>query len=200
MTVDLLVNWALIAVSLFNTIIFLWLGMTLWLNADRRTLGLTVTAIGFVLVALFFISHLALWASDNLILTRTNTLWMAVATTPLVVLPYVWYVVILWSSGFWPADPVTGEGNSLRRRHAPWLWLTGFILVGGLVALALLGLPYLPIDDRLIKLIDPGRILLMTRYWVSPWWSSLSRLMYCSVCCSRWTRSIVLDQRQIWWK
>ena len=114
MTVELIINWALIAVSLFNTIIFLWLGLTLWLNADRRTPGLTVTATGFLLVALFFISQAALWANDSLILSRSNTLWVAIGVMPLVLLPFVWYVVILWSSGFWPAVSETGRPNSLR--------------------------------------------------------------------------------------
>ena len=50
---DTLLTWALIAVSLANTILLLWLGITLWLNADRRSLGIAVTSGGFLLGSLF---------------------------------------------------------------------------------------------------------------------------------------------------
>ena len=33
-------DWAAMAVSLFNTILFLWLGAMVLLNADRRTWGI----------------------------------------------------------------------------------------------------------------------------------------------------------------
>ncbi len=36
MTNNFLLDWALMAVSLFNTILPLWLGLTVLLNAERR--------------------------------------------------------------------------------------------------------------------------------------------------------------------
>ena len=60
-----LLLWALVGVSLFNTILLLWLGLTLWLAAGM---------------------------------------------TPVVLLPYVWYVVLLWYNGFW-----TAPAGELRR-------------------------------------------------------------------------------------
>ncbi|NOX61425.1 MAG: hypothetical protein GXP42_05695 [Chloroflexi bacterium] len=39
MTGSFLLNWATLAVSLFNTILFLWLGLTVLLNAEPRTGG-----------------------------------------------------------------------------------------------------------------------------------------------------------------
>ena len=97
---DTVLTWALVAVSLTNTILLLWLGITLWLNADRRSLGIAVTAGGFLLGSLFFISHSALLLSDSLTFTRSNTLWLAVGITPVVVLPFAWYVVLLWYAGY----------------------------------------------------------------------------------------------------
>ena len=51
-----LLTWALVAVSLFNTILLLWLGITLWLNANRRDLGIAVIAVGFLLGSAFFVA------------------------------------------------------------------------------------------------------------------------------------------------
>ena len=42
MTGVVLLDWAIIAVSLFNAILLLWLGLTVLLNADRRTWGVWV--------------------------------------------------------------------------------------------------------------------------------------------------------------
>ena len=91
---NFLITWALVAVSLFNTILLLWLGITLWLNANRRDLGIVVIAVGFLLGSAFFVAHAALLLSDTWQLTRSNTLWLAVAVTPVTLLPYVWYVVL----------------------------------------------------------------------------------------------------------
>ena len=146
-------SWALVAVSLFNAILLLWLGMTLWLNAERRReFGLVVTAVGFLLGGAFFVSHSALLLSEDLALGRSNTLWIAVGMTPVVLLPYLWYIVLLWSNGFW-SDP----GSRLHRRHRPYLWLAGAILLVGFACLVLLGTPYLPLARRLSSLIWPWR-------------------------------------------
>ena len=38
MTGEPLLDWAIMAVSLFNTVLLLWLGLTVLLNAERRPL------------------------------------------------------------------------------------------------------------------------------------------------------------------
>lgn len=149
-------SWALVAASLFNTILLLWLGLTLWLSADRRVPGVVITSVGFFLGSAAFISHSALLLSDTLQLTRSNTLWLVVGLAPVVLLPYVWYVVLLWYSGYW-----TTEESNLKRRHRPWLWLLGVLLGGGLAGLALLGLPFLPFGD-LAPWIWSGREFIKT--------------------------------------
>ena len=160
---DLLITWALVAVSLFNTILLLWLGLTLWLNANRHDLGIAVTAIGFLLGSAFFVSHAALLLSDTWQLTRSTTLWLAAGMTPIVLLPFVWYVVLLRYSGFW-AD----RASSLRRRHGPWVAAMAVILVIGLGCLALLGMPYIPGLRALLPWVGPLRELVKTAIFGVP--------------------------------
>lgn len=157
MITDLFLTWALVAVSLTNTILLLWLGITLMLNADRRSWGVALTAGGFFLGSLFFISHSALLLSPTLTLTRSNTLWLAIGITPVVILPFVWYIVLLWYAGYW-----LGADNPLRRRHRLWPWLLAGLLLSGLLALTVLGIPYVPGARILTPLIWPLRQLVKT--------------------------------------
>ena len=152
MTPNQLLTWALLAVSLFNTILLLWLGIIVWFNAERRTWGIALAGGGFILGSLFFISHSALLLTESLSFTRSNTLWLAVGMTPVVVLPFVWYVVLLWYAGYW-----TGSGGELRPRHQPWLGVTATILMIGFACLALLGAPHIPWIARLTSIIWPLR-------------------------------------------
>jgi len=158
-----LLTWALVATSLFNTILLLWLGITLWLNANRRNLSIAVTTIGFVLGSAFFVSHSALLLSDTWRLTRSNTLWLALGMTPVVLLPYVWYVVLLWYNGYW-----TGADSPLRRRHRPWLGLASLVLVAGFACLVLLGIPHVPVVRQLTPWIVPARQFIKTPLWGVP--------------------------------
>ena len=132
--------WALVSVSLFNTVLLLWLGLTLFLQADRRDPGVLLAGSGFLLGSLFFISHSALLLSTSWDVTRSNTLWLAVAMLPLLILPYVWYVVLLNNAGYWIPGP-----DNLRRRHRPWLVLLSMILVA---RLRLPGLARRPVHPR----------------------------------------------------
>src|SRR5215510_13885736 len=52
-------NWGIRAVSLFNTIILLWLGLTLLLNAERRRWGTWVASGGLLTGGAFFAAHSA---------------------------------------------------------------------------------------------------------------------------------------------
>jgi signal transduction histidine kinase len=152
--------WALISVSLFNTVILLWLGLTLLLHAEptdarhRRDPGVVLAGGGFLLGSLFFFSHSALLLSPSWELTRSNTLWLAVAMLPVLILPYVWYIVLLRNAGYW-----TGNAG-LRNGHRPGLLLVTGILVLGFAALILLGIPFIPGLSRLTAYIWPLRQLI----------------------------------------
>lgn len=152
-------TWALVAVSLFNTILMLWLAFSLWLNAQRRSAGVVVAVLGFCLGSGLFISHSAVLLSGELQLTRSNTLWLAVAMVPALLLPYVWYVVLLWYGGFWASG-----ARALRRRHRPWVSIDSLIVLLGFVCLTLLGAPFLPFPPGIIQAIGPARELIKTPF------------------------------------
>jgi len=150
-------DWALIAVSLFNTILLLWLGFIVWFNAEQRSWGIALTGGGFILGSLFFVSHSALLLSETLTFSRSNSWWLAAGMAPAVALPFVWYVVLLWVSGDW-----SGSGDELRRRHRKWLWLVTALLVCGFSGLILLGIPHIPPLMALTPYIWPWREAIKT--------------------------------------
>lgn len=126
-----ILNWALLAVSLFNTIVLLWLGLTVLLNSDRRAWGIWLGGGGLLLGAAFFLSHTVLLGL-GLPVGWNKIFWWILGLVPALILPTAWYVVMLWYAGYWQ------EPNSdLRRRQRPWLGLTILLLVLGLLGLAL---------------------------------------------------------------
>lgn len=129
MWVELLLDWAAMAVSLFNTVLLLWLGLTVLLNAERRTRGIWLTGGGLLMGAAFFVSHSAIRAYGLDSVGPGTEFWWRAGWLPVVVLPFAWYAVMLWYSGYWD-----NRQGALRRRQRAWL-----ILVGGLCA-ALVGL------------------------------------------------------------
>ncbi len=60
MSNSILLNWAIMAVSFFNTILLLWLGATVLLNAERRDWGIGLATGGLLLGGAFFVSHTAI--------------------------------------------------------------------------------------------------------------------------------------------
>ena len=149
---DILLSWALIAISLFNTILLLWLGLTLWLNADDRDLGIVLASGGFMLGGLFFISHSALLLSEELMLSRSNNLWLSIGLIPAVALPYLWYMVLFWFAGYWS----NSEGRRHRGRRR-LLLMTTAILVLGFISLLLLGIPHIAPLAAFVPIIRPLR-------------------------------------------
>jgi signal transduction histidine kinase len=134
MTGHLYLDWPILAVSLFNTILMLWLGMTILLNAERRTWGLWLTGSSLLLGAGFFISHSAILGRGPLIGAGMD-FWWHVGWAPVIGLPFAWYAVTLWYTGFWD-DTQT----ALHRRHRPLLVCTA-LLTTGLVGLLLFANP-----------------------------------------------------------
>ncbi len=135
MTGNLWLDWALIAVSLTNTILLMWLGTTVLFNAERRTWGGWLSTIGLLLGGVFFVSHTAILGYGLNVISVGLKLWWGVGLIAVSLLPFLWYVMMLWYSGFW-AEP----GNPLARRHKPWFILAGLLLVG-LLAIAILTEP-----------------------------------------------------------
>ncbi len=128
---ELMLYWAIMAVSLFNAILLLWLGVTVLLNSDHRTIGIWAASGGLLLGSVFFFAHTAIVGRGVIYLGWLSTIfWWTVAMIPAIILPYAWYIIMLWYSGFW-----NGEKSTLRRRQRRWLI---FITAGmgiGLVSL-----------------------------------------------------------------
>jgi signal transduction histidine kinase len=135
MTGEFALDWAIMAVSLFNTILLLWLGLTVLLNAERKNWGTWLIGGGLLLGAAFFVSHSAILGHGLHDTGRGMDFWWRVGWMPVVALPFAWYVVMLWYAGFWEK----GEPY-LRRRHCSW-FLFVVLLVAGLIGLLALGNP-----------------------------------------------------------
>lgn len=140
-----LFDWALISVSLFNAILLLWLGLTVFLNAERRTRGVWLVEEGLMLGALFFVSHTAILGRALMSPTsRGLEFWWRIGWMPVVLAPFAWYILILWYVGFWES-----RNTRLYRRHRLWLAL---VCGGALILVALMSFTHaLPSYERLIR-------------------------------------------------
>jgi signal transduction histidine kinase len=128
-------DWPLLALSLANGILLLWLGLTVLLNAERRTPGVALLALAAWLGSAFFAAHTAILASGEGPASAALNLWWEVGWLPLLALPLAWYGVVLWYGGY------GGEGQGLRRHRLPLA--LAVITFGGLTAafFASAGLP-----------------------------------------------------------
>jgi signal transduction histidine kinase len=129
MTGNFWLDWALLAISLFNTVVTLWLGLTVLLNVERRTFGVWFMGGGLLAGTGFFISHTAILGSDPLRVPQSLNFWWQVGWLPVILAPFAWYLMVLWYSGYW-----SERQSALKRRHQFWL----IQLVGLGVVLALL--------------------------------------------------------------
>ncbi len=120
-----LLDWAIMAVSLFDTILLLWLGLTVLLNADRRTWGIWAVSGGLLLGFAFFVSHSALLGHGLHYASQGMDFWWHSGWIPVVAAPFAWYSVMLWYAGL--GNP--GQ-TRLRRRQLPWLILMVTLVVG----------------------------------------------------------------------
>jgi hypothetical protein len=135
MTENWLLNWAVMAVSLFNTILLIWLGLTVLLNAERKTWGLWLAGGVILLGGAFFLIHSIFLGHGLNTFGRSINFWWRVGWVPVVTIPYIWYVVILWYSGFWDRF-----GTKLNRRHYPWFVGTT-VLAAGIITLLIFANP-----------------------------------------------------------
>jgi signal transduction histidine kinase len=147
MTGEFWLDWAMLAVSLFNTVLLIWLGLTVWLNAERtfhqaalslwgRRLGVWITSGGLLTGGVFFISHSAILGhGDPGYASLGMEFWWRTGWVPAIVLPMAWYVVVLWYTGFWD-----NKLAALHRRQRPWLAFVT-LLGGALIGLLLVANP-----------------------------------------------------------
>ncbi|MCB0147648.1 MAG: hypothetical protein KDE01_08345, partial [Caldilineaceae bacterium] len=128
-------DWPLLALSLANGIVLLWLGLVVLLNTERRTAGVMLLVAAAWLGSAFFAAHTAILASGEGPASAALNLWWEIGWLPLLALPLTWYGVVLWYGGF-------GVDPGLRRRHRLPLALLGLLFVALVVAFfATAGLP-----------------------------------------------------------
>ena len=117
-------NWATMAISLANVILLIWLGLTVLLNAERRTWGAFLAGSGLMLGGLFFISHTAILAYGWNDYGRGLDFWWQIGLAPVIALPFVWYLMMLWYSGF-----LDKKSFRIHKRQIAWLIFTVFLSV-----------------------------------------------------------------------
>jgi signal transduction histidine kinase len=123
MNVRLTLDWAVLAVSFYNTISLLWLGVMVVLIGNRRSPGTWLTASGMLLGALFFTSHSAILGRG---ITDTGfgmNFWWAVSWIPAITAPMAWYGAMLWHTGF-----------RFQRGYPHNIWL---VIIAGMVVVIL---------------------------------------------------------------
>lgn len=150
MTGNFFLDWAALAVSLFNTFLLLWLGLTVLLNAERRTGGLWLVGGGLLMGGAFFISHTAILGYGLDYLGRGMDFWWHVGWAPVILSPPAWYIAMLWYAGFWDRPQA-----ALHRRHRSWLIL---VLLLGVGLLGMLAAGALPAFWQVTALALPGTL------------------------------------------
>lgn len=125
-------DWVAIALSLFNAIILFWLGLTVLLNADRPNWSIWLAGASLIVGGIFFYTHTIILHRGLFFTEWRVALWWVLGLVPALLLPYAWYLVMLWYAGYWK-----GDESPLRHRHRPWLYLlTAVMSVGLLILLA----------------------------------------------------------------
>ena len=128
MTGQFFLDWAVMAVSLLNIILMLWLGLTVMLNAERRTWGIWLAGGGLLLGEAFFVSHSAIAGNGLNFFSQGVNFWWRVGLWPVIALPIVWYEVVLWYTGYW------------ERKGARYGFVLTLLLTGVMIVLLIFGL------------------------------------------------------------
>lgn len=147
MTGNFWVDWGIQTISITNTILLLWLGLTVLLNAQRRTWGTWLAGGGLILGGIFFAGHTAVVAFNDG-LKQGLQLWWQIGWIPVTALPMTWYLVMLWYAGFWE-----GHNTPLYRRQRLW-FLTTVLIATILVGLILFTQPIPSYEE--FTIIDLG--------------------------------------------
>jgi hypothetical protein len=97
-----------IAISVFNLMIYLWLGLTVLLNGNRQSRVTWIGGIGLLAAALFFLCHGALVGAGVPAGPSPVDIWWRLAWAPAFIAPFLWAAI-----GLRYAD-VTGAWRRMR--------------------------------------------------------------------------------------
>jgi two-component sensor histidine kinase len=94
------VAWALISFSIFNGLALLWLGLIMFLAAEKREYGLYLVLLGIGVGGLFFLSHTMILI-DQLTFSVSiwEEAWWRIGWLPVIAAPLLWYMMVLWYVG-----------------------------------------------------------------------------------------------------
>jgi len=101
MTHHFWLDWGMMAVSLTNIILSLWLGLTVLFNSERRVWGIWLAGGGLLLGGAFFIIQAIILGYDLTLIGPGLDLWWRLGWIMIVAFPFAWYMVMLWYNGFW---------------------------------------------------------------------------------------------------
>ncbi len=87
-----------LAVSIFNAIICLWLGLTVWLDGGRER-GPRLAAAGMLMAGVFFLIHAAVVGKGPPLSGLGIPFWWRVISVPSLLAPYAWYATMVWYTG-----------------------------------------------------------------------------------------------------
>ena len=124
------VQWGIATASMFNTIVLLWLGLTVWLQSRRGAWVAWVAGLGMVLGGLFFAGHTATldYHLEDLLSQMGN--WWIPAWCSVILLPLGWYGLMLWYAGFWDDNHLPrAQRSRLYHRQRHWFGATVFVAV-----------------------------------------------------------------------
>lgn len=164
------ISFARIALSLFNTLLLTWLGLTVLLSAERRGWGIWLGSGSLLLGATFFVAHTILLVDVLEVGLQGSGWWFLLGMAAVIALPLAWYVIMLWYAGFWDGE------SALRRRHSGWLLAVGAVMLGGLLALLAKALRALPVFNAIDRLMD----IRLAGVTLDGW----GFLLYVMLCCA----------------
>jgi signal transduction histidine kinase len=107
-----IVPWATASVSLFNTIILVWLGLAVLLASPRRHVGTWLAGGGLLVGGAFFAGYTVMLDYTIETLLTSIRIWWKAGWVALLGLPGGWYALTLWYAGFW-----SNLDSALRRRQ-----------------------------------------------------------------------------------
>jgi signal transduction histidine kinase len=125
-----ILDWAIISLSIFNTIALLWLGFTVLLNAERRTAGTWLAGGGLILCGLFFVGHTAVVGRKTDVFDFELGFWWQLSWLMTICAPFLWYLGSIWYTGVFQTQ-----------RHRVGLAVTACFGIAGLVLLSQNSLP-----------------------------------------------------------
>ncbi len=124
------IRWAMIAVSMFDMLLLLWLGAVVLLNVERRSFGVYFAGGSLLLASLFFALNTAVVAEFLPVVNSRAIFWWNAGWLLAAVMPCTWYGVVLWHAGYWRHLPTRPARVHLVGTTLATLLLVTLIAVG----------------------------------------------------------------------